>query len=93
MSIISKEVEVTLDAKGIIRYEKLGYDIPKYFCKIHKKFKVKRGTKIKVKLEDLSKNSSNKIKVKCDNCGKEYYIAYYIQLFTFIITYFLLFSK
>ena len=77
MSIISKEVEVTLDAKGIIRYEKLGYDIPKYFCKIHKKFKVKRGTKIKVKVEDLSKNSSNKIKVKCDNCGKEYYIAYY----------------
>ena len=53
MSIISKEVEVTLDAKGIIRYEKLGYEVPKYFCKTHKKFKVKRGTKIKVKVEVL----------------------------------------
>lgn len=33
MSIISKEIEVTLDSKGIIRYENLGYDIPKYFVK------------------------------------------------------------
>ena len=75
MGLISKEVEITLNVKQIKYYEDLGYEIPRYFHK-HNGLCVKRGTKILVKVEDLSKNSHVKIKVKCDCCDKEYEIRY-----------------
>ena len=77
MGLISKYVYVELIGNNIKYYESLGYNIPKH--KDEKgRIKIKRGTKIKVKVEDLQKWSNIKVKVKCDNpnCGKEYEINY-----------------
>lgn len=75
MSLISKEIEINLTARNINHYENLGYKIPRYKDS-QGRFSVKKGTKIIVKVNDLSKGSHVKIKVKCDLCGKEYDIVY-----------------
>lgn len=64
--LLTKEVEVTI--RGNIQYyENLGYEIPKYIDS-QKRLKVKNGTKIKVKVDDLPKTSQTKVKVLCDYC-------------------------
>ena len=50
-------------------YEELGYEIPKYYNKDKKKMVIKRGTKIYVKVKDLSEKSNVLVNVKCDICG------------------------
>lgn len=66
--LITKEVEVTI-TNNAKYYEDL-YIIPKWIDKQNKE-KVKRGTKILVKVEDLPSRSNVFIDVECDGCGKE----------------------
>ena len=49
-----------------------GYKIPKYLDKRNNCFRVKNGTKIVVKINDLSFGSSAKVDVECDYCRKRY---------------------
>ena len=76
VGIINKEVEVKINVKNIKYYEDLGYKIPRYYNKKSHRTLVKRGTKITVKIEDLPKGSTVKIKAKCDECGCEKDITY-----------------
>ena len=75
MGLITKEVEVTLGVRNIKYYEKLGYKIPKYENRNHE-LVVKRGTKIKVKTEDLSSGSNVEIEYECDMCHKLFTTRY-----------------
>lgn len=64
--LISKEVELTLSTKTIKYYEKLGYKIPREKDNWGRtRFVI--GTKIKVKVEDLTDKSSALVEIKCDN--------------------------
>lgn len=74
--ILDEYVNVGISWKNKKWYEDLGYNIPTVYDAIHKKYVVKKGTKIKVKPNELSKNSHEKIHVQCDYCGKENYITY-----------------
>lgn len=76
MGLLSTEVEVRLDGVNIKHFEKLGYDIPKYCDKEHKKYRVKKGTTIMVKVEDLLPRSRVKIDVECDACHNKKDILY-----------------
>ena len=67
MGLITKEVEVTLGVKNVKFYEDLGYKIPKKKDKWGRAT-VPRGTKIKVKVEDLQEGSKAMIECICDNC-------------------------
>ena len=75
MGLITKEVEILLYGSNISYYENLGYKIPR-----EKNSKgvlvVKRGTKIKVRVEDLPKYSSAKIHMECDLCNRIKYTEY-----------------
>ncbi len=66
MGLLVDEVEVELSPQTIIRYENLGYKIPK---KVNNSgnLTIARGTKIFVKVKDLSNSSSIVIKCSCDN--------------------------
>lgn len=57
-------IETSWNAKNVDYYLSKGYEFTGYY----KKFKVK--------FNDLIKNSNAKIRVKCDYCGKEFYITY-----------------
>ena len=62
--LITKEVEVKL-GRNIKWYEKKGYYIPRY--KDEKgRIVIKKGTSIKVRVEDLPKGSCEYVKVSCD---------------------------
>jgi galactitol-specific phosphotransferase system IIB component len=69
MGLITKEVEINLRGNNINYYENLGYRIPKYKDD-HYRWKVKNGTKIIVKVEDLPYGSTTMVKIKCDECNK-----------------------
>ena len=75
MGLISTEVEVILNSTTIKYYEDLGYEILRYKDK-NGRMKVKKGTKITIKVKDLKTKSDTKIKVKCDECGNEYIMMY-----------------
>lgn len=70
MGLLSTEVEVLLQGINIKYYENLGYEIPRTKTKYG--LCVPKGTKIKVKTEDLSYGSSVTVDVNCDLCGKKY---------------------
>lgn len=70
MAILEKEVEVTLHPRTIKYYEDLGYKIPRYL-NIQKELKVKRGTKILIKIDDLPNQSDMVVTKICDNCGNK----------------------
>ena len=65
MSIKEEFVWVTLSSKNIKHYEKLGYIIEKLNYD-HGTWHIKRGTKILVKVSDLSKGSNVKITAICE---------------------------
>jgi len=67
--LLTKEVEVELSSNTIFYYETLGYKIPRIYNKYWGS-RVKRGTKILVKVEDLHDVSRALVDVKCDgnNC-------------------------
>jgi hypothetical protein len=70
MAIKEKEVLVTLNNKTIKYYEEKGYTIPRYLDN-SSRYKVKRGTKITVSIEDLSEGSNIRVTKICDECGKQ----------------------
>jgi len=67
--LITKIVEVTLHANNIKYYENLGYKIPRYLSS-NRRNCVKIGTKLNVKVEDLSDGSNILVDIKCDGCGE-----------------------
>jgi hypothetical protein len=69
MSILEKEVFVTLSNKTIKHYQNAGYDIPKKKDKWGK-LTVSYGTKIMVNIKDLTKGSNIKLTKICDDCGE-----------------------
>lgn len=83
MGIITKEVEVRVNAFTIKHYESLGYKIPlrkaskSSFQHTGKEFVYDLGNTFKVKVEDLQKRSNVKIDVECDCCGKPIYNVMY----------------
>lgn len=70
MSLITKEIEVGILGTELKRYEKLGYDIPREYDN-QGRYRIVRGSKIKIKIEDLAPTSAIKVDVKCDYCGLE----------------------
>lgn len=69
MAILEKEVLVRLAGSNIKHFEKLGYEIPR--VKVNGKLTVKQRTKILVSVNDLQKNSGQKVTKVCDECGKK----------------------
>lgn len=67
--LLTQEVELVLNSKNINRLEKLGYEIPRTKDK-KGRIRVKNGTTIRVKVQDLSLGSHSKVLVKCDYCGE-----------------------
>lgn len=76
MGLLTKEVEVKLTSRNIDHYERLGYEIPRYYNKSSCTWRVKRGTIITVKIEDVSPKSHINIELNCDCCGKIYTALY-----------------
>lgn len=76
--LLTKEVEITLHNQTIRYYENLGYHIPRYKNRSGN-YSVKVGTKIIVKVKDLSRGSTVEVEVLCDYCKenivkKPYYV-------------------
>ena len=71
MGLLTEESEVALTWGNVYHFEELGYEIPK-----NDKGKFKHLATITVKTKDLTYGSYVKVKIKCDNCGKESYVAY-----------------
>ncbi|MFJ8247508.1 zinc-ribbon domain-containing protein [Peribacillus asahii] len=69
MAIFENEVNVSLNSTNIEYYENKGYEIPRYLYR--GQLKVKRGTTILVKIEDLSKGCNSRVTKICDICGGE----------------------
>jgi hypothetical protein len=67
--LLTKEVEIIPCGKDRKRYEDLGYKIPLHWDEANKKWSMPRGTRIKIKVEDLPLNSSQLVECQCDNCG------------------------
>lgn len=75
MSLLTTEVEIALNSRNYKHYESLGYEIPKYLDRTNT-WRIKFGTKILVNVKDLQHGSAVLVKVKCDDCGKEYFTHY-----------------
>ena len=75
MSLLEDKIYVNVSGKNKQYYLNKGYKIPTH---IDKKGRVKAdlGAKILVKIEDLPNSSAQKVKVRCDHCGKEYELRY-----------------
>ena len=74
MGLITKTVDVILH-RNIKYYEELGYDIPRVENECHKMV-VPRGSKIKVKVEDLQEQSHAIVERRCDGCGRKVSMEY-----------------
>ena len=66
MGIITKEVE--------LKFNFLKHNVRKYYTDLG--YVKNEDGMIKVKTEDLTSGSGQKIEVKCDECGKRYFIQY-----------------
>jgi len=73
--LLSKYVEIGIGSANYEYYKNLGYKIPMHYNERKKKYQFIKGSKIKVKVEDLLV-SRVYVKVKCDNCGKVSNILY-----------------
>lgn len=78
--LLTKQVEVLLHGDRIKYYEDLGYEIPRVKNYNYNYYYVPRGSKMIVNVEDLSDKSSNKVEIKCDNCGKIFKRIYHKYL-------------
>jgi hypothetical protein len=72
MAILEKDVIVRLGSANVKHYEEKGYEIPTYIDK-QGRLKVKSGTQILVRVEDLSNGSNVKVTKLCDieGCNKK----------------------
>ena len=75
MGLLTEEVDVCITNNNQKYYEDLGYCIPKRINKNGKEI-VKSGTYIKVKTNDLPKDSHYKVDVLCDCCGDKFTVRY-----------------
>lgn len=75
MGLLSVGAEVKL-SNNVKYYESLGYEIPKYYDKKHKKYSVPRGSKIFVRISDLPLGSHAIVDVECDGCGELHQMEY-----------------
>ena len=73
--LITKEVEITLHPRNMAHYEDLGYEIPRYRYRKGPWY-IKKGTKLKVKVNDLPNGSPTKIKYRCSDCGSVFCVKY-----------------
>lgn len=87
--ILPQTISIVASGNMASYYEKLGYNIPKYYDKRRNKFSIVNGTRIDVSVKDLKINSNLYVKVKCDICGEEEKITYmeYNRLKTYIEKY------
>lgn len=69
--LLDEYIEIVVDGHTLEYYREKGYDVPTYIDKRYNKERVKKGTKIIIKTEDLTHGSHQKVRVRCDNCGKE----------------------
>lgn len=74
MGLLSTEIEISANAQ-VEYFESLGYEIPRYIDN-NGRLRVKRGTTIKVKIDDLKIGSHFLVPVECDYCGKKDEIKY-----------------
>lgn len=68
MSLITKEVTMTINGRNKKYYKELGYDIPNQIPR--------NQYKILVKVEDLPLNSEKQVETVCDNCGVHRFMKY-----------------
>jgi len=73
--IIDQDIEVLLNARNIKHFEDLGITIPRRKDKWNR-ICIPKGTKIIVKVEDLTDGSRAYIKVNCDACKTELSTTY-----------------
>lgn len=76
MGLITKEVEIILNARTVKRYEEKGYKIPRKKDKRNRLI-VPKGTKIMVKVEDLTEGSHALVNCECDECKKQLNMFWY----------------
>jgi len=62
--IINEKIEIIVNNRNVSHYKKLNYIFEK------------GGDKILIEVKDLPKNSSKRVKVECDICGKKYTLTY-----------------
>lgn len=68
MAVLEKEVSITISSNNIKHYEDFNYSIPRYVDKLGR-LKVKRGTKVIVKIEHIPHGSDIRLTKICDKCG------------------------
>lgn len=73
--ILTKIVEVELSPRNVAYYEEKGYVIPRKKDS-RGRINYTKGTKIKVKIEDLMPTAKVKVLTKCEICGKEKFVVY-----------------
>ncbi len=75
--ILSKTVTVILGGKTTKHYENLGYIIPRHINKNDSnRLRVKVGTEIEVRVEDLTPKSTAIIEAICDECGIQRFVKF-----------------
>jgi 5-methylcytosine-specific restriction endonuclease McrA len=57
-------------------YERLGYELPKHFCTVHKEYRAIRGAEFLVRVSDLPVNSECTVHYICDVCGELHATSY-----------------
>lgn len=78
--LLTKEVEITLHGKAINYYKAKGYDTDS--LRKGRRNSIPKGTKIKIKIDDVNPTSKAFVDVKCDYCGciiKKNYASYLKQ--------------
>lgn len=74
--ILTNTVEVKIGTRNKDFFEQKGYKLP-YSKDSRGRDRVRRGEKIKVKIEDLPKWSNEKILYQCDKCGIRNMVSFY----------------
>ena len=74
--IIGNTTKVKIGKKNASYYESIGYIIPRDSDKRGRP-RIKRGSIINVKIDDLQNGCSVKIPVKCEYCGKKRMVEYF----------------
>lgn len=73
--LITKEVEVNINHKNYKHYQDRGYPINTFINEQGRL--VVRKSKIKVKVEDLSRTCNTKVEICCDACQQHKIVSYY----------------
>lgn len=79
MAILENEILITVHNKTIKYYESLGYIIPMYLD-TRGVMRIKQGTQLLVKPDDLPKTSSEKLTKICDRCKTKLKTNYFAIL-------------